>query len=73
MIDSKLADMICIIDLQLESNKAVYQKYQLKSEEDLGSELWESINRLGDVSIALMRIREILVTQLREEYGVFML
>lgn len=73
MVKDELSRTIGIIEKQLMENERVYRKYELKTKEDLGSEVWDSVIRLGETSVALMIIKNELMTKLRKEYGIFII
>ena len=73
MTKDELSRTIGIIEKQLIENERVYRKYELKTKEELGSEVWDSVIRLGESSVALMIIKNELTTKLREEYGIFII
>lgn len=73
MTKDELSRTIGIIEKQLMENERVYRKYELKTKEELGSEVWDSVIRLGETSVALMIIKNELTTKLRKEYGIFII
>lgn len=65
-----LVNTIADIDVQLRRNEEIYRKYQLKTKDELGPELWDLVSRLGEVSVALMIVRNSCAKELREHYGI---
>ena len=71
MSQGELTYTIGQIDKELTRNEEILSKYRLLRKSNIDPEIWELINRLGEVSSFLMRTRDKIATDLRVNDDIF--
>lgn len=73
MSQGELVYAIGQIDKELTRNEEVLAKYRLERKDNIDPEIWDLLNRLGEVSSYLIRTRDKIATDLRDNYGIFII